>query len=130
MTQARVGFFVHDALIGELPGGYDAVLCSLFLHHLEADQAVQLLRQMAQAAGRLVLVNDLVRSTAGYLAAYAGTRLLSRSPVVHIDGPRSVEGAFSPAEVRVLAYRAGLRRARVELCWPWRYLLRWDRRRW
>jgi Methyltransferase domain len=124
---AGVRFFVADALAGDLPGGYEAVFCSLFLHHLTEEQAAGLLRRMAAAAGRLVLVNDLVRGRAGLLLARVGTRLLSRSPVVHVDGPRSVEGAFTIAEARALAERAGLAGATVERRWPCRFLLNWVR---
>jgi SAM-dependent methyltransferase len=122
-----VRFFVHDALAGPLPAGHDAVVCSLFLHHLDEEQAVDLLRRMAAAAGRLVLVNDLVRSRIGWLMAYLGTRVLSRSDVVHTDGPLSVEGAFTVAEARALAERAGLAGARVVRRWPCRFLLSWRR---
>jgi 2-polyprenyl-3-methyl-5-hydroxy-6-metoxy-1,4-benzoquinol methylase len=124
---AAVRFFVADALADDLPHGYDAVVCSLFLHHLTDEQAVRLLRRMALAAGRLVLVNDLVRSRAGLLLARVATRVLSLSPVVHVDGPRSVEGAFTVEEARSLAARADLGGATVERRWPCRYLLRWVR---
>jgi SAM-dependent methyltransferase len=125
---AAVRFFPADALSGELPGNYDALVCSLFLHHLTEDQAIALLRRMGAAAGRLVLVNDLVRSRLGLLLARVGTRLLSLSPIVHGDGPRSVEGAFTIAEAQGLAARAGLDGATVEPCWPCRFLLTWRRR--
>jgi SAM-dependent methyltransferase len=125
--QAAVRFFVRDALSGPLPAGYDAVTCSLFLHHLGEEQAGELLRRMAEAAGRLVLVSDLVRGRTGWLLAYAGSRLLSRSAIVHTDGPRSVEAAFTPAEARALAERAGLAGVRVERHWPCRFLLSWRR---
>jgi hypothetical protein len=124
---AEVRFFAADALADALPGGYDAVVGSLFLHHLTEDQAVRLLRGMAAAAGRLVLVNDLVRSRAGLLLAQVGTQLLTRSPVVHVDGPRSVEGAFTIEEARQLAERAGLVGATVARRWPCRFLLTWVR---
>jgi SAM-dependent methyltransferase len=125
--RADVGFFVCDALSGFFPLGYDVVTSSLFLHHLDEEQAVALLRQMAEAAGRLLLVNDLVRSRTGYLLAWAGTRLLSGSEVVHVDGPRSVEGAFTLAEAQALAEQAGLHGAKPARRWPCRWLLTWRR---
>jgi 2-polyprenyl-3-methyl-5-hydroxy-6-metoxy-1,4-benzoquinol methylase len=124
---AAVRFFQQDVLREPLPDGYDVLICSLFLHHLDEDAAVELLRQMAAAARRLVLVNDLARGWPGYLLAYVGTRLLSRSAVVHTDGPLSVAGAFTPEEAAELARRAGLSGARVERRWPFRYLLSWRR---
>ena len=120
-------FFQADALHDPLPDDYDVILCSLFLHHLEEDQAVELLRRMAGASRCLVLVNDLIRSPLGYGLAWAGCRLLSRSPIVHFDGPVSVQGAFQLAEVRALATRAGLEGAELRRSWPERYLLSWRR---
>lgn len=121
---ARIEFFRHDVLEAPLPDGYDVITASLFLHHLDESDAVRLLRSMA-AAGRLVLVNDLERTWVGYLAAYLGSRALTRSPVVHVDAPLSVEAAFSVAEARRLALRAGLRGARVVRRFPFRFLLSW-----
>jgi 2-polyprenyl-3-methyl-5-hydroxy-6-metoxy-1,4-benzoquinol methylase len=126
-AQADVKFRRLDVLREELPHGFDAITSSLFLHHLDEAEALALLNNMRQAAASVVLINDLIRSRLGYLAAYLGTRVLSRCPVVHIDGPRSVEGAFTRAEVRTLAERAGLHGATLTWRWPWRYLLAWRR---
>jgi SAM-dependent methyltransferase len=123
----EVRFFLHDALHGEMPAGFDAVVSSLFLHHLGEEEAVAFLRRMAQVAGHLVLVNDLVRSLPGLALAHLATRLLTTSGVVHTDGPRSVEGAFTCAEVLTLAERAGLDGVTVARRWPCRYLLQWSR---
>jgi SAM-dependent methyltransferase len=124
---APIRFFEYDALTGPALTGYDAVVCSLFLHHLEEGQALALLRRLAGMAGRLVLVNDLERGWPGFLAAHLVTRLLTTSHVVHVDGPRSVAGAFTLAEARALAERAGLSGARVDRRWPFRWLLTWSR---
>jgi 2-polyprenyl-3-methyl-5-hydroxy-6-metoxy-1,4-benzoquinol methylase len=124
-----VGFFPLDALTDPLPGGYDILACSLFLHHLSEEDAVRLLAAMAGAAQSAVLVNDLVRSRAGYCLAWAGCRVLSRCPVVHHDGPASVRSAFRFDEVRALAERAGLAGFRLERRWPGRFLLAWNRGR-
>lgn len=122
-----IEFFQHDVLSEPLPARFDVVICSLFLHHLDAAEAVAILRSMSQAARRAVLVNDLVRSRSGYLLAVLGTRLLSRSRIVHIDGPLSVAGAFTPQEALQLSEQAGLNGATVSRHWPQRFLLTWSR---
>jgi ubiquinone/menaquinone biosynthesis C-methylase UbiE len=127
-SSATIRFFEHDALTGPALTGYDAVMCSLFLHHLEEDQAVALLRRLGNIAGRLVLVNDLERGWIGLLAAHFAARALTSSPVVRVDAPRSVEAAFTTSEARALAEAAGLRGARVKRRWPFRWLLTWSRR--
>jgi 2-polyprenyl-3-methyl-5-hydroxy-6-metoxy-1,4-benzoquinol methylase len=125
---AEVRFFVWDALGGPLPDGYDVVTCTLFLHHLDEASAVTLLRRMAAAARQLVLVDDLIRSRLGHALAWVGCHLLSRSRVVHFDGPASVAAAFTSDEAARLALAAGLEGARLERHWPQRYLLSWSRR--
>ncbi len=122
-----VRFFTLDALSQSIPDGYDVVTCSLFLHHLDDAGALGLLRAMADAAGRLVLVNDLVRGRLGYALAWAGCRLLSRSAIVRHDGPASVAAAFTVPEARELALRAGLEGVKVTRHWPRRFLLSWSR---
>ena len=117
-------FFARDVVAEGLPGGYDLVCSSLFHHHLSREDAVDLLRHMAEA-GRHVLVQDLLRGTLGYVLAWSGLRLLSRSEVAHVDGPRSVRAAFTLAEVRAMAAEAGFAGAVVRRGWPERFILTW-----
>jgi SAM-dependent methyltransferase len=124
---ATVRFVQANALATGMTTPFDVVICSLFLHHLAEDEAVDLMRSMAQGAARSVLINDLRRCAVGWWAAYLGTRLLSASRIVHVDGPLSVEGAFSLEEARVLAQKAGLAGATVSKHWPFRFLLTWKR---
>jgi SAM-dependent methyltransferase len=123
----NVQFFRQDVLNAPLPEGYDVVMCSLFLHHLPEETASALLGKMAAAAQRLVLVNDLCRSTFGYGLAWLGCRFLTRSPIVHVDGPRSVQSAFSMKEIREVARQGGLSGVVVEPRWPCRFFLQWSR---
>lgn len=127
VQKASVRFFVLDAMKDNLPTTYDVLMTSLFLHHLETAQATDFLRRLATAARAMVLVNDLCRSAGHYLLAVAATRLLSRSPVVHVDGPRSVAAAFTVPEVKQMAQEAGLRSAQLSRHWPCRFLLKWER---
>ena len=123
----NVDFRPLDVLREDLPGGYDVVMCSLFLHHLDESDAVLFLKKMRDAARQLVLVDDLRRTWLGYWLAWLGCRMLSRSLVVHKDGPLSVAAAFTSTEVCELAQRAGLLGATITHHWPQRFLLRWSR---
>jgi 2-polyprenyl-3-methyl-5-hydroxy-6-metoxy-1,4-benzoquinol methylase len=125
---APVHFFTLDALDEPIPKGFDAITCSLFLHHLETAEALDFLKRAATSTRKLVLVNDLVRGQLGYALAWFGTRILSRSRVVHVDGPLSVRAAFTLAEVKSLANEAGLTEAGVRWRWPCRFLLNWQRK--
>lgn len=120
-------FSCLNALVDALPRDYDVVMSTLFLHHLSECDASQLLRRMAQATRRCILISDLRRSRMGYCYAWAGARLLTRSPIVHTDGPLSVRAAFTTEEMRRIAAGAGLHGARFTNHWPERYLMRWTK---
>lgn len=126
---APIDLFAHDAVRDPLPDGYDVVTCSLFLHHLEHDDAITLLGRMRDAARRRVVVNDLQRSRLNLTLVWLGSRLVSRCDVVHVDGPRSVRAALTIDEARRYAAEAGLPDARVAASFPCRYLMTWDRPR-
>jgi SAM-dependent methyltransferase len=121
----NVRFAGLDAVRDPLPQGFDVFMCTLFLHHLTEPDVVDTLQRMAGAARRGVLVDDLVRTRFGYALAWAGGRLLTRSPIVHTDGPLSVRAAFTLDEFRALAERAGLRGATFHRHWPQRFLFAW-----
>jgi SAM-dependent methyltransferase len=124
-TAGTVEFQELNALTDDLPE-CDIAMSSLFLHHLTTPDAVRLLERMADCAEHL-LINDLRRSRLGYWMAWCVCRLLTRSKIVHTDGPLSVEAAFTPDEALAAAEEAGLVGAKVCPTWPERFLLQWSR---
>jgi 2-polyprenyl-3-methyl-5-hydroxy-6-metoxy-1,4-benzoquinol methylase len=106
----------------------DVVTNSLFLHHLrDPEEVLLLLRRMSEMADRMVVISDLVRTRTGLVGAWVACRLLSRSRIVHHDGPASVRAAWTAEEMEQLARRAGLTGARIISCAPWRMLLIWEK---
>jgi len=124
---AEINFFELDAIHDPIPAGYDALVSSLFLHHLDESDACSMLRRMSEATGQILLISDLLRSRLGYALAWFVTRFLTRSWVARIDGPLSIRGAYSHSEVAVLAESAGLQGASITRHWPERFLLHWSR---
>lgn len=118
---------VADIVAKPLPCEGDVVTCSLFLHHCERDGAVSALRHMASAARVAVGATDLDRTAQGLALAWLGSRVLSRSPVVHFDAIASVRAAFTLHEARELAQSAGLTGASLIRAWPARWTLWWKR---
>lgn len=118
-------FFQHDVIHRPLPAGYDVITTSLFLHHLKENEVIHVLQAMSVAANRIVIVSDLSRSRLNRALVWIGCRLFSRSPVVHFDGPVSVDAAFQVDEARQLAKQAGLEGAIVQSRFPCRWLMTW-----
>jgi SAM-dependent methyltransferase len=123
---ASTEFIEHDIVAAGCPP-CDVAVSSLFLHHLDDDAAVAVLRSMAAAARVGIVISDLVRSGLGLALAMLGTTVLSGSRVARVDGPRSVRAARTPAEYRRLLDAAGLTTASIRRTWPERVLLTWSR---
>jgi SAM-dependent methyltransferase len=91
---------VADALA--LPfsdGAFDLVSCSLFAHHLSAEQLAQFVREGLRVSRRALLINDLIRHPLHLSLAYAGYPLM-RNRVAWLDGLTSVRRAYVPDEIR------------------------------
>ncbi len=123
----EIEFAAADVLADPLPSGFQIVTCSLFLHHLSAADVVALLSKMAAASAGMLVVNDLNRSLGGYLLAHVACQLLTRSRVVHADGPASIAAAFTLAEAGDLCRQAGIENAMIRRRWPSRLMITWNR---
>jgi len=122
-----IKFFVHRVPQDPLPEGYDVIMSTLFLHHLDEDGAISFLRDAAAKTRDRIVIQDLVRSPMSYWFARLGTSMLFLNDICRLDGRTSVEGAFTRPEALELARKAGLDRAKIVLRFPFRYLIRWVR---
>ena len=123
----RVNLLRVDLLLEQLPARADVVISSLFMHHLDHDTGQTVMRTMASAADVAVGIADLDRSNAGLALAWIGSRVLTRSRVVHFDALASVRAAFTLDEARAMAHEAGLHGASISRAWPARWRLWWQR---
>ena len=119
-------FFQANVLVDDLRGNYDIVVSSLFLHHLDETGTIDLLGRLRHVARHAIVMDDLCRSRVGYWLARWGCHLLTRSSVVHFDGPASVRSALTAREALGLAHAAGLQGATVKRRWPERFTLIWE----
>lgn len=87
---------------------FDIAHSSLLLHHLDADAAVVLFREMGRVARLGVVVNDLHRSRIGWLGAWLIGHLLTRNRLTRYDAPLSVRRAYRPIEMTGMLRSAGL----------------------
>jgi ubiquinone/menaquinone biosynthesis C-methylase UbiE len=88
---------------------FDIAHASLVVHHLPPEEAVTLLAEMARVARLGIVVNDLDRGRRHWLGALLVGHLLTRNRYTRRDAPLSVRRAYTPAEMRELLARAGLR---------------------
>lgn len=120
-----VRFEQLNVLTDPLPRDFDVIMTSLFIHHLDPEQVVTLLEGMRESGAKLILVNDLLRSSLSWILVWLGTRIFSRSPIVHFDGPASVRASYTRQELLSMASQAGLASCQIKSLWPCRQLLVW-----
>ena len=92
---------------------FDVAHASLVLHHLEPDEAVLLLREMARVARMGVVVNDIERGRLGWIGAWLMGHLLTGNRYTRYDAPLSVARSYRAAELAALLREAGLTPVRV-----------------
>ena len=102
------------------PRQFDLVLCSLFLHHFEPDEAVRLLQVMAAQTRNSLLVNDLERHRLAYWAVWLLSRVYLRGALFRHDAPVSVLRAYRHTELSGMLRRAGLGDLVVDKAFPFR----------
>jgi ubiquinone/menaquinone biosynthesis C-methylase UbiE len=92
---------------------FDAVTCTLALHHFEPAAARALLRELRRVARVSPVVCDLRRSAVAFGLTWLWSRT-SRNRLTRHDGPLSVRRAYTPAEALALAREAGWSNPRVK----------------
>lgn len=85
---------------------FDLISCSLFVHHLSPDDAMQFAREALRICRVAVLVNDLIRHPLHVALAYAGSPLY-RSRLTRNDAPASVKQAYTTKEMTSFLSSAG-----------------------
>jgi hypothetical protein len=87
-------------------GSFDYALTSMFLHHLDENDAVRVLSEMGRVARRGIIASDLLRDPRAY--AWISLFTLTAGPMVRHDARASVAQAFRENEVLALRDRAGI----------------------
>jgi SAM-dependent methyltransferase len=99
----------HDLLaLPYAATSFDIVTCSLTLHHFSTANVVAILRRIHDIARVGYVINDLRRNRIAVGLSKLMARTIIRNPIARFDAPASCERAFSIAELRAMAMRAGL----------------------
>jgi 2-polyprenyl-3-methyl-5-hydroxy-6-metoxy-1,4-benzoquinol methylase len=112
-----------DAFALETHAPFDYVFANHFLHHLDDQQIVELLRRVESRARRGYVFSDLRRSRLSYWAFDLVSRVLYRDSFAHSDGKLSILKGFSVQELDALAGLAKLKHPQVGAQFPGRVYL-------
>ena len=101
----------------------DIVHSSLFCHHLNNHELLDLFRHLKTYSCEGFVINDLQRSSIAYYSVWIFTRLLNGSVLSKHDGPISVLRAFTRKELVTLLKQAELKESSIQWRWAFRYLV-------
>lgn len=124
LAPTTIGRVVGD--VKRLPffdDAFDIVLCSLFLHHFDGDDAAFVLRSLYAKARLALVVSDLRRAHVPLAFGRLFFPLLFRSHVSVHDGLVSIQRAFTERELRDAFRAAGIPGALIRRRFPYRMLV-------
>jgi len=84
---------------------FDAVGCSLFVHHLEPDELARFAAEGLRVARHAFFIHDLIRHPLHLALSYLGFPLY-RSRITRHDAPASVRRAYTVEEIRKILEQA------------------------
>jgi 2-polyprenyl-3-methyl-5-hydroxy-6-metoxy-1,4-benzoquinol methylase len=102
---------------------YDIITATLFVHHFDDNQLVELFSSMRSQARIGVVINDIHRHNLSYYSIRLLTSLFSRSAMVKFDAPLSVRRAFKRKELIRILDKAGIKNYSLKWKWAFRWQL-------
>ncbi|NGM64881.1 methyltransferase domain-containing protein [Sphingobacterium sp. SGR-19] len=118
-----IQFICDDYRANTLVKKPDIFFNSLFCHHFDEGDLVEMLRWMRVNSRCGFFINDLHRHPFAYYSIKWLTKLFSNSYLVKHDAALSVRRGFTKAEWMNLFEKAGLSGATIDWQWAFRYLI-------
>ena len=117
-----VKLFCSD--VNKLPAGlkFDYSTCTLFCHHFDDQEVVELIKVMYHISNRGVLINDIHRHWLAYHSIKYLTMLFSKTYLVKNDAPLSVARSFTLEDWKRILDKAGI--SNYKISWKWAF--RWQ----
>jgi 2-polyprenyl-3-methyl-5-hydroxy-6-metoxy-1,4-benzoquinol methylase len=117
-------YIVSDYRLVNLSAGKpDIIFSSLFTHHLDDEQFIQMLKWCSENSISGFFINDLHRHFLAYYSIKVLTGLFSKSYLVKNDAPLSVRRGFKKKEIKELLKKAGINHFAIEWKWAFRWLV-------
>ncbi len=119
----NVEFIVSDFKKIDFTNKPDIIFCSLFCHHFNDEELIQMFRWMKKNSTNGFFINDLHRHPLAYHSIQILTSLFSKSYLVQHDAPLSVLRGFKKKELKDLLEKAGLKHYTIQWKWAFRWLV-------
>ena len=101
----------------------DIIFSSLFCHHFNNDDLLEMINWMKENSNIGFFINDLHRHPIAYYFIKLLTRIFSRSYLVKNDAPLSVLRGFVKKEWQSILTKTNIQYYSINWCWAFRYLI-------
>ena len=122
ITFANIEFItmsVFDARLLDMKA--DITMNSLFCHHFDNGELVNLVRIMHHIASHSVIINDIDRHWLAYYPIKALTAVFSKTDMVKYDAPLSVARSLNRQEWKTILQQSGIINYSLHWKWAWRW---------
>ncbi|MFS4415172.1 methyltransferase domain-containing protein [Maribacter sp. 2307ULW6-5] len=119
----EISYLEQDVLhpeVGRMP--CDLVLATLTMHHFPEDLISQFTQRFLDMARIGVVINDLHRNALAYYLFHAFSLFFIKTRTAKIDGLRSIQRAFTRADLQQFAQALPQATHRIAWKWAFRYL--------
>jgi ubiquinone/menaquinone biosynthesis C-methylase UbiE len=99
------------------------IFSSLFCHHLNDQQFIEMLEWSKQNSTVGFFINDLHRHPVAYYSIKLLSSIFSKSYLVKNDAPLSVKRGFKRKEIEELLQKAGIKDFTIKWKWAFRWLV-------
>jgi len=119
-----IKFIISDYKLASFQNKKPTVIfSSLFCHHMDDEQFIEMLRWCKQNSATGFFINDLHRHFLAYYSIKLLTVLFSKSYLVKNDAPLSVRRGFRREELINLLDKAGIKNYTISWKWAFRWLV-------
>ncbi|MGC4037147.1 MAG: methyltransferase domain-containing protein [Chitinophagaceae bacterium] len=101
----------------------DVIFSSLFTHHLNDEQFIEMLKWSKRNSVKGFFINDLHRHFLAFYSIRLLTRIFSKSYLVKNDAPLSVQRGFRKKELEDLLQQAAIKHYTIKWKWAFRWLI-------
>ena len=102
---------------------YDIIVATLFTHHFNHQELVQLLHSLISQSRIGIVINDLHRHWFAYHSIRLLTKWFSKSAMVQYDAPVSVLRSFHRSDIVAILEEAGIQNYSLKWNWAFRWQL-------
>jgi 2-polyprenyl-3-methyl-5-hydroxy-6-metoxy-1,4-benzoquinol methylase len=121
---ASINFITSDYKLVSLTNKKpDIIFSSLFCHHLNDEEIVNMLEWSRNNSLLGFFINDLHRHFLAYYSIKLLTRLFSKSYLVKNDAPLSVRRGFTKKDLKILLDKSGIKNYTIIWKWAFRWLV-------